>query len=357
MDLTQIYAKMKQESEERQASRDNNSKHKLPYKTIFVKPNLSTGATPSLSVRLIPSIGDSRVATRYYTHKLEDGTIIPCEYDIDNKCELCSAINEVKSIKEVHTVEGSKTRTMLYAQLVEVYGYDNNPQYPLPTPGEIFILMGPSSLYNQISDMIVSMGPDGANKLLNDVDGAVINIKRDNNNRVVLFPTYSIFKSANSQQEFETMIAKLPPISKMPTYGWTEDEIRKANAEAAATLRRTYLGVGAVPSNNPDDLVNQAVPVSQMQQSTPVGVMPDPRTIVPTTPQVQVPVTPVVTPTPVQQTVTTPVVNTTPAQSTVTQASAPTSNLQINEQCDKIHDPTKPACLLCLAEPACPFRK
>jgi hypothetical protein len=233
--------------------------------------------------------------------------------------------------------------------------------------------MGPSSLYNQISDMIVSMGPDGANKLLNDVDGAVINIKRDNNNRVVLFPTYSIFKSANSQQEFETMIAKLPPISKMPTYGWTENEIRKANAEAAATLRRTYLGVGAVPSNNPDDLVNQAVPVGQMQQSTPVGVMPDPRTIVPTTPQVQVPVTPVtpvVTPTSVQQTttpvvnttsaqqtVTTPVVNTTPVQQTVTQASAPTSNLQINEQCDKIHDPTKPACLLCLAEPACPFRK
>jgi hypothetical protein len=233
--LTDLYNNLKRESDER----DQNTKTKSPYKTVFVKPNGSA----KINIRLLPNPASGGVSFTYKVHKMNDGKTLLCGKNNRNnpeaRCELCDALVARKNVTGQDQKEYATSRTILFAQYVSSIGYDFSEKYPAPKEGEIIILMGPASLHQQIANVLITNGQESLSKILTDYDGGIINIGRDQQGRnVIANSIYATFKSAPSQADYEQLIRSLPTLESIALNGgMTESDFVKLHEAATAVLR------------------------------------------------------------------------------------------------------------------------
>ena len=404
---------MEQARKEHDNKKKSSEEHSYPYRVLFVKPDNSS----LLQVRLLPNNISNQIAYKYWQHDIPNQGKYMCghDYHSSDSCPICEAINEVKNSTGTYPKGGSVGRSIVLAQYVGSQGYSWSEDYPEPKLGEVIIVMGPLSLYDNILNMTVTQGPEGVVKILTDYKGAVININRDKNAKAVqVTPTFGVIESAPTQEQFDQMCDALPDIRYIVHEKDLSQEEYAKLVELANGIRKQYmtntsqqqqiqqpftpgsesvaqavqaasLGVptGVVPviTPQPDQVVQSVQPVQPTAPVQPVQPIASVQPVQPTAP-VQ-PVTPVTNPTiqqPTIQSVQQPVVQSVPSQQSVTPVTPvgqpsvqsvlpqqPVASVQPSQQiptynndgipsdCPQSYDALSNSCLLCIKSPSCPF--
>lgn len=404
-DVNKFMEQAKTEHEKQQKFSDS---REYPYKVVFVKPDNSS----VLQVRLLPNNVSNQIAYKYWHHDIPNQGRHMCGYDYypNSNCPICEAINEVKNATGANPKGGAVGRSIVLAQYVGSQGYVWDNDRVEPQLGEIIIVMGPLSMYDNIINMTVTQGPEGVVKILTDYKGAVININRDKNARSVqVTPTFGVFESAPTQGQFDQMCDALPDIRYIVHEKDLSQEEYAKLVELANGIRKQYmtntsqqqiqqpftpgsesvaqavqaasLGVptGVVPVINPQPTqvvqpVQPAAPVQPVQSQQSVQSTAPVQPVTPVTnPAIQQPITqsvqqPVVQSVPSQQSVTPvnqvgqpPVQSVLPQQSVASVQSSqqiPTYNNDgIPSDCPQSYNALSNSCLLCIKSPSCPFNK
>lgn len=405
-DVTKFMEQARKEHEKQQKLSDG---REYPYKVVFVKPDNSS----VLQVRLLPNNVSNQIAYKYWHHDIPNQGRYMCghDYHSSDSCPICEALNEVKNSTGTYPKGGSVGRSIVLAQYVGSQGYSWSEDRPEPKLGEVIIVMGPLSLYDNILNMTVTQGPEGVVKILTDYKGAVININRDKNAKAVqVTPTFGIIESAPTQEQFDQMCDALPDIRYIVHEKDLSQEEYAKLVELANGIRKQYmtntsqqqqiqqpftpgsesvaqavqaanLGVptGVVPVINPQpaQVVQPVQPTEPVQSVQPQKLV----QLQPTVAPVQ-PVTPVTNPTiqqPTIQSVQQPVVQSVPSQQPVTPVGQPpvqsvppqqpVASVQPSQQiptynndgipsdCPQSYDALSNSCLLCIKSPSCPFNK
>lgn len=400
-DVNKFMEQAKTEHEKQQKFSDS---REYPYKVVFVKPDNSS----VLQVRLLPNNVSNQIAYKYWHHDIPNQGRHMCGYDYypNSNCPICEALNEVKNATGANPKGGAVGRSIVLAQYVGSQGYLWDNDRVEPQLGEIIIVMGPLSMYDNIINMTVTQGPEGVVKILTDYKGAVININRDKNARSVqVTPTFGVFESAPTQEQFDQMCDALPDIRYIVHEKDLSQEEYAKLVELANGIRKQYmtntsqqqqiqqpftpgsesvaqvtqadnLGVHTevVPVINPQPAqVVQLVQPQQLVQSVQPTVAPV-QPVTPVTnqtiqqPTIQSVQQPVVQPVPSQQSVTSvnqvgqPPVQSVPSQQSVTSVQSsqqiPTYNNDgIPSDCPQSYNALSNSCLLCIKSPSCPFNK
>jgi hypothetical protein len=353
LDLSKLYNNL-QKAKDSESS--EGSGRKYPYRIIFIKPdNIS-----KLNIRILYNVKTSLATYLYRNHKLQDGSILNCgKSNQDNPtCELCNAIDNKYNLTKVTSKEGARLRTIMLAHYISSTGYQWTQEYPEPKPGDVVIVLGPSSLDKSIREMLVTIGYDAIPKILTSAEGAVISIGRDSSGKqIITTPTYSTFKSANSDDEFAKVLEDLPSIIDIALFGGvTEDDYRRLH-EAAVAIDRSLqsLANNTTPSlttPSPDQLIVHTEPMQPVQ--TPV-VNPFPNVGEPTITQ---PVSAIVeAPAPTGGVVHAGTTTTTTTTTSPEVNAAAGLEGFVSQYCTKKYQQGTPICSMCLAEKFCPYKE
>lgn len=391
-DVNKFMEQAKTEHEKQQKFSDS---REYPYKVVFVKPDNSS----VLQVRLLPNNVSNQIAYKYWHHDIPNQGRHMCGYDYypNSNCPICEALNEVKNATGANPKGGAVGRSIVLAQYVGSQGYLWDNDRVEPQLGEIIIVMGPLSMYDNIINMTVTQGPEGVVKILTDYKGAVININRDKNARSVqVTPTFGVFESAPTQEQFDQMCDALPDIRYIVHEKDLSQEEYAKLVELANGIRKQYMTNTSQQQQIQQPFTPGSESVVQVTQAANLGVHtgvvpvinPQPAQVVqpvqPTVPPVQ-PVTPVTNQTiqqPTIQSVQQPVVQSVPSQQSVTPVnqvgqppvqSVPSqqsvTSVQSSQQiptynndgipsdCPQSYNALSNSCLLCIKSPSCPFNK
>lgn len=163
--------------------------------------------------------------------------------------EDCPVCKVVKSIKNAVGNDlwkfNARTRAVAFAQYVGSTNVTWNNDNPEPQVGEVVILMCPWSVYQDIQRLIVNCGSN-AEQLIAKNAGKVLNISRWLENGMTKYKCEvdafaPDFKSAESDEAFESMLRGLPSLMEVNAPAeMTEEMVAKAR-EVADSLSREYL--------------------------------------------------------------------------------------------------------------------
>ena len=246
---------------QKQSQEYGNSK----YRTVYTQ-----SGTISLRVLFNPASGV--VMRQVHRHKIGKDNIA-CLSNYNQDCPICKAVDEAETVTGGDLWRMKKSnRCIFFAQYVgSTYsGWTEN--FPEPKVGDVILMMAPWSVYSALNSLIAESG-DNVTKLLTDVEGMIVDIKREDGGRITystgLKPFAAPFKSANSQEEFNSLLESLDNLNDLVVPQNISEDIINAANQAATAIRGEYVSPRVMGSSGVGNGSNLGQVVGAQTQSQP----------------------------------------------------------------------------------------
>lgn len=233
------------QSAQKVAQEESESGSSFKYRIVYpsegtLKFRLLYNNKSGLVVRKIlrHSIGDNKVPCfQMYGHRKED-------------CPICSALKDIESAnKSVPSGSWAKPRMIAYAQYI-------SSSYEIDSlkPGDVFILMGPKSLYESIQSSIAEISVNIKNMedcFINYESNSMTVTRSSDNKYQFMINPYDKYKSASSQEEFDKLLDDVDDLNTTIVSAELTEEITKLVNASAEELKNKYLSGNVIPPEAP----------------------------------------------------------------------------------------------------------
>lgn len=233
----------------------------------------------TLQVRILFNPKSNSVSRSLYTHKINNKRIT-CAKQYKESCPVCNALDTIQQEtgKDLWQLK-SNHREIIWAQYVNCssdYDWGDTSKYKAPNAGDLVLLMLPWSAYSQIMEIIQKAGSQ-AEQLLTLNEGRIFAISRKTDNTGVKYRAEidafaGVFKSANSQSEFESWLNEVPSLMKQRVPEVPEKNFLVKLQVEADDLKGKMLGIQQVPAQQPA-IPQVAQPVPEPVQSVEIPVV------------------------------------------------------------------------------------
>lgn len=221
------------QSAQKVAAEESGSSFK--YKIVY--PSEGT-----LTIRLLYNVKSGLIVRKILRHTVGENKI-PCMqmygYKKDD-CPICATLKSIEAANnQVPSGSWAKPRFIAYAQYIRsTYKIDNLKE------GDVFILMGPKTLYEGIQNFISNISANVKNleECFMNYESNTMTVTRDHDNTYqFMINPYDKYKSADSQEAFDKLLDNVDDLSHTVVSAEPTDEINKQVKAAAEELRKKYL--------------------------------------------------------------------------------------------------------------------
>lgn len=236
------------------------------YRYLYPSPG-------TLKVKLLYNPKSNMLGRITKKHVIDKSKAI-CLSMYGQECPICKTVQNIKNaIGQDIWKFNARVRAITFAQYVGAVNYTWSQENPEPKVGEIVILMYPWTVYQDINRLLVNCGSNASQLIATNV-GKVVNISRWQESGMTKYKCEvdafaPDFKSANSDEEFESILRGLPSLEDINCPAELTDEIMKTTNEVAEALSREYLKTS--PSR-PMQASTAFVPQSNIEPSQPANV-------------------------------------------------------------------------------------